>query len=122
MEVSGEIEETGRNVTAFKKGDQVFCSTGLHLGAYGEYVCLPEDNPLVKKPLREVARERQHRAEAAHRVRPEEGRARPRGRRRPRDRSAREGRLRALKAVLPPPAQAPPEGERCRAGWGRVRA
>lgn len=51
MELSGVIEETGRAVAAFKKGDEVFCSTGMHLGAYAEYVCLPEDNPLVKKPV-----------------------------------------------------------------------
>lgn len=51
MELSGVIEETGRDVTAWKKGDEVFCSTGLHLGAYGEYICLPEDNPLARKPV-----------------------------------------------------------------------
>jgi NADPH:quinone reductase-like Zn-dependent oxidoreductase len=51
MELSGEIEVTGRCVTAFKKGDQVFCSTGTHMGAYAEYVCLPQDNPLVAKPV-----------------------------------------------------------------------
>lgn len=51
MELSGVIDEVGRAVTAFKKGDEVFCSTGMHLGAYAEYVCLPEDNPLVKKPV-----------------------------------------------------------------------
>lgn len=51
MELSGEIDEVGRAVTAFKKGDEVFCSTGMHLGAYAEYVCLPEDNPLVRKPV-----------------------------------------------------------------------
>ena len=51
MELSGEVDEVGRAVTAFKKGDQVFCSTGMHLGAYAEYVCLPDDNPLVKKPV-----------------------------------------------------------------------
>lgn len=50
MELSGVVDEVGPKVTAFQKGDEVFCSTGMHLGAYGEYVCLPEDNPLVKKP------------------------------------------------------------------------
>lgn len=51
MELSGEIDEVGSAVTAFEKGDEVFCSTGMHLGAYAEYVCLPEDNPLVRKPV-----------------------------------------------------------------------
>lgn len=51
MELSGEVEETGRDVTAFHKGDEVFCSTGMHLGAYAEYVCLPVDTPLSKKPV-----------------------------------------------------------------------
>jgi len=51
MELSGEVDETGRNVTAFRKGDEVFCSTGMHLGAYAEYVCLPVNTPLLKKPV-----------------------------------------------------------------------
>lgn len=51
MELSGEVDETGRDVTAFKKGDEVFCSTGMHLGAYAEYVCLSVDTPILKKPV-----------------------------------------------------------------------
>lgn len=51
MELSGVVEETGRDVTAFAKGDEVFCSTGSHFGAYAEYVCLPVDAPLMKKPI-----------------------------------------------------------------------
>jgi len=50
MELSGEIEETGKNVTRFNKGDQVFCGTEMLFGAYAEYVCLPQDMALVKKP------------------------------------------------------------------------
>lgn len=50
MELSGVVDETGRDVTAFHKGDEVFCSTGMHLGAYAEYVCLPVDAPILRKP------------------------------------------------------------------------
>ncbi len=47
---AGEIESIGKNVAKFKKGDQIFGTTKLRFGAYGEYMCLPESYTLVPKP------------------------------------------------------------------------
>jgi NADPH:quinone reductase-like Zn-dependent oxidoreductase len=47
---SGEIESTGKDVTTFCVGDQVFGTAGLHLGAYAEYVALPARCTIVAKP------------------------------------------------------------------------
>jgi NADPH:quinone reductase-like Zn-dependent oxidoreductase len=50
MIVSGVVEKTGKNVTLFREGDQVFGSTELLLGTYAEYVCVPENIALTHKP------------------------------------------------------------------------
>jgi NADPH:quinone reductase-like Zn-dependent oxidoreductase len=39
---SGVIDQVGASITRFKRGDEVFCTTGFSLGAYAEYRCMAE--------------------------------------------------------------------------------
>jgi len=50
MELSGEIEAVGREVTRFNPGDLVYGNAGMKLGTYAEYICIPEDGALALKP------------------------------------------------------------------------
>jgi NADPH:quinone reductase-like Zn-dependent oxidoreductase len=49
-EFAGTIEATGKDVRRFQVGDEVFAATGAGFGAHVEYICLPEDGALARKP------------------------------------------------------------------------
>jgi NADPH:quinone reductase-like Zn-dependent oxidoreductase len=52
MELAGDIEAVGKNVTLFKVSDPVFASTEFRFGTYAEYCCMSENGTLTIKPTK----------------------------------------------------------------------
>ncbi len=51
MELAGSIEEVGKDVELFKRGDRVFAATESNFGAYAEYICVPEKSAMAEIPV-----------------------------------------------------------------------
>ena len=49
-DIGGVVEAVGSKVTRFKVGDAVFGSVGASLGGAADYVCLGEQQPIVRRP------------------------------------------------------------------------
>ncbi|MEN0004725.1 MAG: NAD(P)-dependent alcohol dehydrogenase [Bacteroidota bacterium] len=48
---AGIVEAVGKEVSKWRVGDQVFGEAGLDFGANAEYLVMPEDGVIMKKPL-----------------------------------------------------------------------
>jgi len=49
-ELAGKIESVGKDVRKFKVGDSVFAFSGVGMGCYAEYKCMPEDGAMALMP------------------------------------------------------------------------
>ena len=51
-DLSGVVEAVGPAVREFAPGDEVFASRGFKFGAYADFIAIPENSRIAKKPAR----------------------------------------------------------------------
>ena len=52
VELAGEIVARGARVTRWDIGEQVFAMNGMRMGCHTEYICLPQDGAMARRPPR----------------------------------------------------------------------